>query len=125
MTDHAPGVHLLIDMWGADGLTDASLLEQALRTAADAAGATILKAVFHAFPDRAGVTGILVLAESHISVHTWPEKDFAAFDIFVCGAVDAEAAAGALRAALNPSRCDVTSVRRGAGQSNHVSHPSA
>jgi S-adenosylmethionine decarboxylase len=56
-----------------------------IRTSAQKAGATILHEHYHGFGDGGGMTGILVLSESHISVHTWPEHDFAAFDVFMCG----------------------------------------
>lgn len=56
-----------------------------MREAASLAGATILGAFLHPFGQSFGVTGFLVLAESHISVHTWPEHDYAAFDVFMCG----------------------------------------
>ena len=92
-------------------------------SAADAAGATVLQQVFHGFPDRGGVTGMLVLAESHISVHTWPELDYAAFDVFVCGAVDAGVAVDALEQALHPDTWQVTDISR--GQRNQASQPSA
>ena len=50
-----------------------------------ATGATILHGHFHHFGPNSGVSGVLVLAESHVSIHTWPERDYAALDIFVCG----------------------------------------
>ena len=67
---------------------DPELIDRALRDAAEAAGATILHSHFHHFSPDGGVSGVLVLAESHISIHTWPERDFAAIDIFMCGACD-------------------------------------
>ena len=82
------GTHLLLDLWGASNLTDPELIDRALRDAAEAADATILHSHFHHFGPNGGVSGVLVLAESHISIHTWPERDFAAVDIFMCGACD-------------------------------------
>ena len=80
------GMHLLVDLWGASNLCDPDHIDRALRDAAEAAGATILHGHFHHFSPNGGVSGVLVLAESHISIHTWPERDFAAIDIFMCGA---------------------------------------
>ena len=82
------GTHLLVDLWGATNLCDPDHIDRALREAAEAAGATILHGHFHHFSPNGGVSGVLVLAESHISIHTWPERDFAAIDIFMCGACD-------------------------------------
>jgi S-adenosylmethionine decarboxylase len=75
------GMHLLVDLWGASNLGDPDHIDRALRQGADAAGATILHGHFHHFSPNGGVSGVLVLAESHISIHTWPERDFAAIDI--------------------------------------------
>ena len=84
----ASGVHLLADLHGVDPalLRDAAFIDALLRRAAEAAGARILHGHFHVFGDGGGVTGVLLLAESHISIHTWPESGFAAADIFMCGA---------------------------------------
>ena len=82
------GTHLLLDLWGAHNLTDPAAIDRALRDAAEAANATILHSHFHHFGPDGGVSGVLVLAESHISIHTWPERDFAAVDVFMCGACD-------------------------------------
>ena len=89
------GMHLLVDLWGATNLNDPAHIDAALREAAEAAGATILHGHFHHFSPNGGVSGVLVLAESHISIHTWPERDFAAVDIFMCGACDPRRGPGA------------------------------
>ncbi len=68
------GMHLLVDLWGAGNLTDPAAIDAALREAALAAGATILHSHFHHFEPNGGVSGVVVLAESHISIHTWPER---------------------------------------------------
>lgn len=115
-----PGWHLLLDMYGARHLQDAAALERALRAAAEAAGARVLSAHLHSF-DQGGVTGVLILAESHISVHTWPELGFAALDIFMCGSADIDAAARVLTSALRPASCHITRCAR--GQRNQASQP--
>jgi S-adenosylmethionine decarboxylase len=82
------GRHLLADFHGvaAGRLGDAAAIEALLRAAADAAGATPVAGHFHPFGPGLGVTGVLLLQESHISIHTWPEHGFAAVDVFMCGA---------------------------------------
>lgn len=110
------GKHLLADLHGvaADLLRDASRIETLLRDAAEAAGATVLHAHFHSFGPELGVTGVVLLAESHISIHTWPEHGFAAADIFMCGAADPDRALRVIRAALQPRERDVRLLERSA-----------
>ena len=84
-----------------------------LREAAEAAGATILHGHFHHFSPNGGVSGVLVLAESHISIHTWPERDFAAIDIFMCGACNPYHGLPALKAAFQPQSVNLGEQRRG------------
>src|ERR1700733_15602945 len=79
------GSHLIIDLWDAERLDDRDRIEQALVDAVHAAGATLLHIHLHTFSEGGGISGVAVLAESHISVHTWPEKGYAAFDVFMCG----------------------------------------
>ena len=107
------GTHLLIDLWGARNLDQPDLIDRVLREGAVAAGATILHSHFHHFTPNGGVSGVVVLAESHISIHTWPERDFAAIDIFMCGICDPRKAIPILQAAFFPERTDVDEQRRG------------
>ncbi len=107
------GTHLLLDLWGASNLADPALIDGALRVAAEAAGATILHGHFHHFTPNGGVSGVLVLAESHISIHTWPERDFAAVDIFMCGECNPYQSIAALKAAFKPSSVQLGEQRRG------------
>jgi S-adenosylmethionine decarboxylase len=107
------GMHLLVDLWGASNLCDPDHIDQALREAAEAAGATILHGHFHHFSPNGGVSGVLVLAESHISIHTWPERDFAAIDIFMCGACNPYDSVDALKAAFQPRTINLGEQRRG------------
>jgi S-adenosylmethionine decarboxylase len=79
------GVHLIADLHDCSGLSDADLIDRALRAAAAAARATLLEVRLHAFGPGQGITGVAMLAESHISIHSWPEHAYAAVDIFVCG----------------------------------------
>jgi S-adenosylmethionine decarboxylase len=107
------GMHLLVDLWGARNLCDPEHIDRALRDAAEAANATILHGHFHHFSPNGGVSGVLVLAESHISIHTWPERDFAAIDIFMCGACDPYESLPMLKAAFAPAKMDLSEERRG------------
>ncbi len=107
------GSHLIVDMWNADGLDDEDLVHSALLAAVERAGATLLHIHTHKFSEGGGISGVAVLAESHISVHTWPERSYAAFDIFMCG--DAQPARGveALKDAFGPCTLTVTEHKRG------------
>ena len=107
------GTHLLVDFWDAHRLDDLAHMKAALTQAAECVGATVLDVDLHYFPPQGGVSGIAVLAESHISVPTWPEESYAALDIFVCGDCDAYKALPALRRALRPGRVKLSKHRRG------------
>jgi S-adenosylmethionine decarboxylase len=107
------GTHLLLDFWGARGLTDPAQIGTALRDAAQAAKASILHSHFHHFGPDGGVSGVLVLAESHISIHTWPERDFAAIDIFMCGSCNPYESLPLLKAAFRPASILLSEQRRG------------
>ena len=107
------GAHLLVDNWGATRLNDPALMEQALREAAESAGATVLHVHVHEFGGGGGVSGVAVLAESHISVHTWPELDYAAFDVFMCGNCSPDRAEQVLKRYFSPERSDISEQKRG------------
>jgi S-adenosylmethionine decarboxylase len=107
------GMHLLVDLWGANRLDDPALIDQTLQNAALAAGATILHSHFHHFSPNGGVSGVVVLAESHISIHTWPERSYAALDIFMCGSCDPYRAIPLLETVFSPESVQVSEQRRG------------
>jgi S-adenosylmethionine decarboxylase len=107
------GLHLLLDLWGAQRLDDEDFIKTALKQAAGAAQATILDIRLHKFQSGGGVTGVALLAESHISIHTWPERDYAAVDIFMCGNCDAYQAVPPLEQAFAPTRLEISENRRG------------
>lgn len=107
------GMHLLLDLWGAQNLRDPDAIERALCSAAEAASATVLHSHFHHFSPEGGVSGVVVLAESHISIHTWPEREFAAIDIFMCGACDPYNSVPVLEAAFRPREMTLDERRRG------------
>ena len=121
---HQPsGTHVLADLSGiaAEKLSDCAALESLLRAAAEAAHARVLFSHFHGFGEGQGVTGVVLLAESHISIHTWPECGFAAADIFMCGSAQPELALALIQTALRPSSCEVQAVRRSPPASTGVS----
>lgn len=111
------GHHVLLDLYGVDPLplTDSALIEKVLTEAAAVAGARVLGARMHPFGPGLGVTGVLLLAESHISVHTWPEHGYAAVDVFMCGDARAMAAATLIGERLRAERIEVRECVRGTG----------
>jgi S-adenosylmethionine decarboxylase len=106
------GTHLLLDLWGASNLDDPDSIGHSLEEAARASGATILHTHMHHFTPT-GVSGVVVLAESHISIHTWPEKGFAAVDVFMCGSCDPYKAVQVVKRAFTPSTIGFSEHRRG------------
>lgn len=107
------GAHLLLDMWGASGLGDQDLIREALTRAVEAAGATLLNLQLHQFTDSGGVSGVALLAESHISIHTWPERGFAAVDVFMCGACDPQRTVPVFQRYFRPAEIRMNEQRRG------------
>jgi len=111
----ALGRHLLCEYTGCDRelLNAPEHIRTALQAAVTRAGATPLHEVVHAFSPH-GVTGVIVIAESHFAIHTWPEYGFAAVDLFTCGeTVDPYAAFEYLREALRAEQHAVVEIRRG------------
>jgi len=106
--------HLLVEYEGCDRalLNDEARVREVMREAAEAAGATVVAEAFHRYRPQ-GVTGVLVIEESHFSVHTWPEHGFAALDFYTCGECVPERADAVLRRRLGASRVEVLVVERG------------
>ena len=111
--DHFAGTHLILDLWDASGLDDLARMEHAMRESVSVSGATLLHIHLHHFTPSNGISGVAVLAESHISVHTWPERNFAAFDIFMCGDARPEMAIPVLKHHFHPGRMMITEQLRG------------
>lgn len=109
------GQHALADLYGCAAaiLSDPVPVEQALRKAATLAGATILASHVHHFGANGGVTAVLLLMESHLSIHTWPEYNYAAVDVFMCGAMRLDAALSHLKWILRPTDSQVRVFQRG------------
>jgi S-adenosylmethionine decarboxylase len=109
---HCAGVHLIVDLHEAQGLDDIDLIEATLRRCVDVAGATLLHIHLHHFTPN-GVSGVAVLAESHISIHTWPDAGYAALDVFMCGKANPDACIPVLRDAFRAGRVEVNEILRG------------
>jgi len=108
------GKHCILELYGCDSarLDDEAFLRDTITAAAKRAGATLLNLITHAFEPQ-GVTGLALLAESHISIHTWPESGYAAVDVFTCGDhTMPERACAVLAAELGASEHKLTSFRR-------------
>ena len=106
------GVHLIVDLHGAKRLNDIEHIETTLRRCVEAARATLLHIHLHHF-QPSGVSGVAVLAESHISIHTWPEIGYAALDVFMCGTAEPNACIPVLREAFAAERVGVNELLRG------------
>jgi S-adenosylmethionine decarboxylase len=107
------GVHLIIDLHGAERLDDLEHIEATLRRCVEAARATLLHIHLHHFQPSGGVSGVAVLAESHISIHTWPEVGYAALDVFMCGSAEPDQCIPVLREAFAAKRVEVNELLRG------------
>ena len=107
------GTHLLVDLFGARRLDDLAHIEKTLRRCVEVAGATLLHIHLHHFTPNGGVSGVAVLSESHISIHSWPEANYAALDIFMCGEARPELAVPVLRAAFDADQVVVKEHKRG------------
>ncbi len=110
------GTHLLADLFECDHLADEARIEAARRASVAASGATLLELNVHGFGEGQGVTGVALLAESHISIHSWPERGYAAVDMFLCGDThDLDAGLRVLATALNARRVEERRFARGFG----------
>lgn len=107
------GTHLIIDLIGASRLDDLAHIEATLRRCVEVSKATLLHIHLHHFTPNGGVSGVAVLSESHISIHSWPEADYAALDVFMCGEAEPHNAIEVLREAFAPSDIRVGEHLRG------------
>ena len=108
------GRHVIIELWGCnDAINDTDRVKAAMLDAVKAANATLLNIYVHTFSPQ-GVTGVAVLSESHLSLHTWPEHGYVAADVFTCGETTSpQAAAQVLREAFEATHADIRELTRG------------
>jgi len=109
------GIQLMVEMYGCDKslLDDQSFIEKSMLIAAKKANATVVQQYFHQFSPY-GISGTVVIAESHINIHTWPEYSYAAVDIFTCGdTLDADAAISFLSEAFKVKKVETSKHLRG------------
>ncbi|MFW8592985.1 adenosylmethionine decarboxylase [Cribrihabitans neustonicus] len=106
------GTHLIIEVMKGTGLDCEARIQKAFRDCVDVCGATLLHIHTHKFSPQ-GVSGVAVLAESHISVHTWPEIGYGAFDVFMCGDAEPWKAVGVLKEAFSTDLVEVRELLRG------------
>ncbi len=121
----ALGRHLILELrdCNPERLNDLPFIERVMLEAARRANATILSHQFRRFEPQ-GVSGIVIIAESHLAIHTWPEYGYAAVDVYTCGeTLRPEVAAAHLVKALECSRPYVISIKRGLLEDNTVARP--
>ena len=109
----AIGRHIILEMWGCQNLDSVETAESALRDMVRALAVKLLDLKVYPF-SPVGVTGMAIVAESHLVIHTWPEYGYAAVDVFTCGAPrDPQDAIGVLRHYFQPERIGVMEINRG------------
>jgi len=112
------GIHLIADFWGAKIIEDSKKIEAILLNAAKAGKNKPLKVVIYKFPYQ-GITGIVLLKESHIAIHSWPEIDYLAIDIFTCGKKSLPyEALKYLKEEFTPRRIIIKEIKRGKIEDN-------
>ena len=107
------GTHLIVDLFGARRLDDLEHIKRTLKRCVEVAGATLLHIHLHHFTPNGGVSGVAVLSESHISIHSWPEADYAALDVFMCGDAQPQKCIDILREAFGARDVVVKTHHRG------------
>jgi S-adenosylmethionine decarboxylase len=119
------GRHLVLELWGCSNLNSTSAVEDALLEIVTALNLTLLSMQVHPFSPH-GVTGVAIVSESHVVIHTWPELGYAAVDVFTCGEQrDPEDAVPILREYFAPERVQVMEMTRGVFQEVADREPSA
>ena len=111
--DQHAGEHILVDFWGVERMDDLGFIQQAVEESALKCGAVVLHSHYHPFGENMGISGMTLLAECHISIHTWPERSFASLDIFMCGKCNPQIALDHLINVMNPKKIDHSIHRRG------------
>ncbi len=107
------GKHLIIELWDAKNISSIPKVRKSLKDSVTAIQATLLKIHLHKFSPSGGISGMALISESHISIHTWPEYKYAALDIFVCGQVDPYKAIPVLKKIYETSNIQISEIKRG------------
>ncbi|HDN85749.1 MAG: adenosylmethionine decarboxylase [Candidatus Omnitrophota bacterium] len=107
------GTHLIVELWKAKNLSSLSTIKKILKDAVKACGATLLKIDLHKFSPYGGISGVAIIKESHLSIHSWPEYGYAAIDIFVCGTVNPYKAIPVIKEGFETNDIQVVEVKRG------------
>ena len=107
------GTHIILDLWDCNFTNKIVPLKKIIKKAVNLSKANILHIHMHRFGKEQGISGVAVLAESHISVHTWPERNYIAFDLFMCGNTYPELASEFLIKMLKPKRKKIVTIKRG------------
>lgn len=116
------GKHILVEFYNCDNqlLNSSHLIEEYMIKAAELAKATVVQSVFHTF-NPWGVSGVVVIQESHLTIHTWPEYGYAAIDLFTCGEdVDPWIAFEYLKEKLKAEKTETTEINRGDVEKIHI-----
>ena len=107
------GTHLIVELWNGINFSSLPKIREILVEAAKACRATVLKTNLHKFSPSGGISGVAIIQESHISIHTWPEYRYAAIDIFVCGRVDPYKAIPVIKKGFKPEKIQMSELKRG------------
>ena len=107
------GTKLIIELWNGRNFSSLREIRKILKDSVKACGATLLKINLHRFSPSGGISGIAMIKESHVSIHTWPEYKYAAIDIFVCGEVNPYKAIPILKEGFKPRKIQVAELKRG------------
>lgn len=107
------GTHLIVELWNGRNFSSLPKIRMILKDSVKVCGATLLKINLHKFSSTGGISGVAIIKESHLSIHTWPEYKYAAVDIFVCGDVDPYKAIPTLKKGFRPDKIQIAELKRG------------
>ncbi len=107
------GTHIIIELWHGRYYNSTQTIKKILINSVKACGATLLKISLHKFSPNGGVSGVAIIKESHISIHTWPEYNYAALDIFVCANLNPYKAVSVIKQGFKPDKIQITEFKRG------------
>ena len=107
------GTHLIVELWNGKNFSSLPKARKILIDSVKACQATILKINLHKFSSSGGLSGVAIIKESHLSIHTWPEYKYAAIDIFVCGEVNPYKAIPVIKKGFKPQKIQVAELKRG------------